>query len=138
MANTNVNIGDTFTYEMTATPDMGAHRFQDSSPPVFATPFLVGAVEAAAARLMEPDLGPGQMSVGGFIELRHTKPTPLGWKVRAVARLVEKEGRKYVFEVECFDELEQIGTARHVRFVIDEEPFLRAVEKKAARKEGRP
>ncbi len=138
MANGTVRVGDTFTYEMTTTTDMGAHRFQDSSPPVFATPFLVGAVEAAAARLMEPDLAPGQMSVGGFVELRHTKPTPLGWRVRAVARLVELEGRKYVFDVECFDELEQIGTARHVRFVIDEEPFLQAVEKKVSRKEGRP
>ncbi len=125
-------IGDTFTYTLRTTEEMSAARFQESSPPVFATPFLVGAVEAAAARLMEPCLEDGEMSVGGHVELSHTRPTPLGWTVRAEARLVERKDRKFVFEVACFDETERIGTARHTRFVIDAEPFLAMVEKKSA------
>ena len=130
-------VGDTFTYVMETTEDMSASRYQESSPPVFATPFLVGAVEAACARLMEPCLEPGEMSVGGFVELRHTRPTPLGWKIRTVARLVEQEDRKFVFDVECFDEVEKIGSARHVRFVIDAQSFMEAVEAKAAQRGDR-
>ncbi|GAB4253803.1 thioesterase family protein [Deferrisoma sp.] len=131
-----VRVGASFTYELKTTEDMGAHRFQESSPPVFATPFLVGAVEAAAARLMEPDLEDGEMSVGALVELRHTRPTPLGWTVRTTAHLEEKQGKKYVFRVECHDEAEPIGEARHVRYVIEAGPFLAAVREKASRKEG--
>ena len=131
-------VGDTFTYTLKTSEEMSAARFQESSPPVFATPFLVGAVEAAAARLMEPCLEEGEMSVGGHVELTHTRPTPLGWTVRAEARLVEQTGRKFVFEVACFDETERIGTARHTRFAIDAGPFLEMVaEKAAARGEDR-
>lgn len=135
-------LGDTFTYRLDTTDEMGAHRFQGSSPPVFATPFLVGAVEAAAARLMEPWLDPGEMTVGGQLEVRHSAPTPLGWQVRAVATLTAAQGKKFEFRVECFDELEKIGEARHTRFVVDSRGFLAAVAAKAAKRdaggEGQP
>jgi predicted thioesterase len=52
-----------------------------------------------------------------------------------VARLVEAKGKKFVFEVECFDELEKIGDARHTRFVIDAAAFLKQVK---AKEQGRP
>jgi predicted thioesterase len=123
-------LGETYTYTLLTTDEMSASRFQASSPPVFATPFLLGAVEASAARLMERWLEPGEMTVGGGVELRHTAATPLGWEVRAVARLVETKGKRFVFEVECFDEAEKIGDARHTRFVIDAAAFLKQVEAK--------
>ncbi|MDW7711562.1 MAG: thioesterase family protein [Deferrisomatales bacterium] len=127
-------IGDTFTYRLATTEDMSASRYQQSSPPVFATPHLVGAVEAAAARLMEGWLDPGEMSVGGRVELKHTAPTPLGWEVRTVATLLEAEGKRFSFRVECFDELEKIGEAAHTRYVVRAESFLRALEEKLRRR----
>lgn len=130
-------VGETFTYRLQTTPEMSASRFQDSSPPVFATPWLLGAVEASGARMMERWLEPGEMTVGGHAELRHTAPTPLGWEVRAEARLVEAEGRRFVFRVECFDEEEKIGEAVHTRYVVKAEPFLKAVEAKAGRRPPR-
>lgn len=131
-------LGETFTYALQTTEEMSASRFQASSPAVFATPFLVGAVEASAARLLEPWLEPGEMTVGGAVELKHTAATPLGWQVRAVARLVEHKGPRFVFEVECFDELEKVGQARHTRFVIDAAAFLGQVEAKALRRGEAP
>lgn len=126
-------LGDTFTYVLKTTEDMSASRFQESSPPVFATPFLVGAVEAAAARLMERWMDEGELSVGAGFELKHTAPTPLGWEVRTVAKLVEAKGRRFVFGVECFDEAEKIGEARHTRFLIEGKGFLDQVRAKASR-----
>lgn len=131
-------VGETFTFTLKTSEDMSASRYQASSPPVFATPHLLGAVEASAARLLEPWLDPGEMTVGGGVELRHTAATPLGWEVRAVARLSEAKGRKFVFEVECFDEEEKIGEARHTRFVIEGAPFLAQVDAKAARRSANP
>lgn len=131
-------LGETFTYRLRTTDEMGANRFQESSPAVFATPFLLGAVEASAARMMEAWLEPGEMTVGGGVELKHTAATPLGWEVRAVARLTEQKGKRFVFDVECFDELEKIGEARHTRFVIDGATFLGQVEAKALRRGETP
>lgn len=128
--------GETFTYALRTTEEMSASQYQESSPPVFATPHLVGAVEAACARLLEPWLDPGEMTVGGRVELEHTAPTPLGWEVRAVARLEEGTGKRFVFAVECFDDRERIGTARHTRFVVDASRFMQAVEAKAAERDG--
>jgi fluoroacetyl-CoA thioesterase len=130
-------VGESFTFVLPTDSTMSASRFQKSSPDVFATPFLVGAVEAAAARLMEKWLAPGEMSVGGGFELRHTAPTPLGWEVRTTAKLVEHKGKKFVFEVECFDELEKIGDARHTRFIVPGDAFAAQVREKTGRRAAR-
>lgn len=130
--------GETHTYRLATTDEMSASRYQESSPPVFATPWLVGAVEAAAARLMEPWLEPGELSVGGRVDLRHTAPTPLGWEVRAEATLARVDGKRWDFRVECFDEAEKIGEASHTRFVVEAGPFLEAVARKAAGRDRTP
>lgn len=127
-------LGETYTYVLPTDETMSASRFQGTSPDVFASPFLLGAVEASAARLMEKWLGPGEMSVGAGFELRHTAPTPLGWEVRTVATLVEQKGRKFVFSVECFDEVEKIGEARHTRFIVEDASFSQQVAAKRARR----
>jgi predicted thioesterase len=131
-------LGATFTFVLPTDSSMSASRFQKSSPDVFASPFLLGAVEAAAARLMEPWLGPGEMSVGAGFELRHTAPTPLGWEVRTVATLVEHKGKKFVFSVDCYDEVEKIGEALHTRFAVDAEAFQGQVAAKLARRAEAP
>jgi len=45
-------------------------------------------------------------------------------KVTATAQLVEVDGRRLVFDVEAYDELEKIGEGRHERFILDLERFL--------------
>lgn len=120
-------IGDSHTYTLRTLPAHSANHYRDSLPDVFGTPFLVMAVEEAAAALMESWLEPGELSAGAEVTLRHTAPTPIGMEVRTVAKLVETDGRKFVFEVECFDEVEQIGYARHTRFIIKERDFQSSV-----------
>ena len=126
-------IGDSHTYTMIATPATSANAHRESLPDVFGTPHLVMAVEEAAAALMEPWLEPGELSAGAQVDLRHTAPTPIGMEIRTVARLLESDGRKFVFSVNCFDEVEQIGQARHIRFVIDQRGFMDQVAKKVQR-----
>lgn len=111
-------IGDSHTYIFQTLPAHSANYSRDSLPDVFGTPFLVMAVEEAAAALMELWLEPGESSVGAQINIRHTSPTPIGMEVRTVATLAETDGRKFVFEVACFDEVEKIGYAQLTRFVI--------------------
>lgn len=111
-------IGDSHTYIFQTLPVHSANYFRDSLPDVFGTPFLVMAVEEAAAELMDLWLEPGESSVGSQVNIRHTSPTPIGMDVRTVATLSETDGRKFVFEVACFDDVEKIGYAQHIRYVI--------------------
>jgi predicted thioesterase len=92
--------------------------------PVFGTPALVGLMEGAAVQALEGRLPPGRTSVGGRIDVHHLAPTPMGMHVRARAELLEVEGRRLVFHVEAWDEVEQIGRATHERFIVDEERFV--------------
>jgi fluoroacetyl-CoA thioesterase len=100
--------------------------------PVFSTPALVGLMEGAAVEALKGRLDAGQTSVGGRIDVRHLAATPIGMRVRAVAELTEVDGRRLVFQIEAWDEEEQIGQAVHERFIIDEERFIARVESKGS------
>jgi len=101
--------------------------------PVFSTPALVGLMESAAAVALAGHLSPGQTTVGGHIDVRHLAATPVGMQVRAKAELTAVEGRKLVFKIQAWDELELIGDASHDRFVIDETSFMAKVATKNQR-----
>lgn len=97
---------------------------------VYATPAMVALMESAAVRALEGHLPPGQTTVGGQIDVRHTAATPVGMKVRAKAELVEVQGRKLTFRIQVWDEVEQVGEANHVRYIVVEDKFINRVSKK--------
>jgi len=60
-----------------------------------------------------------------MIEVKHLAPTPVGMKVRARAELLETDGRRFLFRVEAFDEVEKVAEGKHERYVIPSlEKFL--------------
>ena len=97
---------------------------------VYATPALVALMENAAVRALEGHLPPGHTSVGIQIDVRHLAATPVGMQVRASAELTEVQGRKLGFRIEAWDEVELVGEASHVRFVVNEEAFMTKVNAK--------
>jgi len=125
-----LTVGMKHEKELTTGPEHSARNFFPDLPDVFGTPYLVGLFERVSAELMAPHLGPGEQSVGAGMDLKHTAPTPLGMKVRAVTELVEVDKRKHVFRLEAFDEKEKIGEATHIRYIIDAAKFMQKVEAK--------
>lgn len=125
-----LTVGMKHEKEIMTGPEHSARNFFPDLPDVFGTPYLVGLFEGVSAELMAPHLGPGEQSVGAGMDLKHTAPTPLGMKVRAVTELIEVDKRKHVFKLEAFDEKEKIGEATHVRYIIDAAKFMQKVEAK--------
>lgn len=119
--------------EITVSENETAAAMGSGLVPVYASPALVALMENAAVHALENHLPPGQTTVGGQIDLRHLAATPVGMRVRAHAELVEVQGRKLTFRIQAWDEAEQIGEARHVRFLIEEETFMAEIEMKADR-----
>ena len=116
--------------EITVTETDTAAHLGSGLLPVYATPALVALMENAAVRTLEGHLPEGQTTVGGQIDVRHMAATPVGMKVRARAELLEVNGRRLTFNIQAWDEAEQIGEANHVRFLIDIEKFMAKVGEK--------
>ncbi|MCG2784591.1 MAG: thioesterase family protein [Anaerolineae bacterium] len=126
----NLTVGLRAEFELTVTDADTASRWGSGLVPVYSTPALVGAMEKTAVLALEKHLPIGQTTVGGRIEVRHLAPTPVGMKVRVAAELSEVEGRKLVFKIEAWDEVEKIGEAFHDRFVVDQFKFMEKVRAK--------
>jgi fluoroacetyl-CoA thioesterase len=93
-------------------------------PEVFATGFLVGFLEWACIKAINPHLDwPDEQSVGTHIDVSHEAATPPGLTVTASVELIAVEGRKLVFAVEAHDGVDLISRGRHERFVIDRVKF---------------
>lgn len=104
-------------------------------PEVFATGFLVGFLEWACIKLVNPHLDwPREQTVGTHIDVSHQAATPHGSTVTANVELIEIDGRRLVFKVEARDDVEVISIGTHQRFIIDREKF----EAKVANKKANP
>lgn len=119
--------------ELTVAVDesMTADRLGNPGMTVFATPALVRYFEGVAVQLLAPELGPGQSSVGSYLEVRHLAATPVGLTITFRATLTEIDGRRLVFRLEAADERERVGEGVHERFIVDADKFLNRAQAKA-------
>lgn len=102
-------------------------------PEVFATGFLVGFLEWACIKCVNPHLDwPREQTVGTHVDVSHEAATPPGLEVTASVELLAVEGRRLVFAVEAHDGVELISKGRHVRFVIDKQRFDAKIGQKKA------
>jgi fluoroacetyl-CoA thioesterase len=92
-------------------------------PPVFATAYMVGFVEATCIDALAGYLDEHERTVGTHIDMSHTAATPVGMQVTAEVELISVEGRELRFRIECRDEREVIGRGTHRRVVIDAARF---------------
>jgi len=109
-------------------------EFQEM-PEVFATGYLVGFLEWACIKAINPHLNwPQEQTVGSHIDVSHIAATPVGFDVTAKVRLIEVDGRKLMFEVEAHDGVDTISKGRHERFVIYKERFDSKMKEKATKR----
>jgi fluoroacetyl-CoA thioesterase len=100
---------------------------------VYSTPSMTLDVEQTCRQLLLPHHDAGEDSVGARVEIDHLGPTLLGQTVTIEARVVELALPRVTFEVEVKDELDTVGRARHIRFVVDTARQAERLAKKAAR-----
>ena len=100
-------------------------------PEVFATGFLVGFLEWACIKAINPYLDwPKEQTVGTHIDVSHVAATPPGLEITAAVELVEVSGRKLVFTVEAHDGVDLISKGRHQRVVVNKEKFDAKIREK--------
>jgi fluoroacetyl-CoA thioesterase len=103
-------------------------------PDVFATGFLVGFLEWACIKAINPHLDwPHEQTLGTHINVSHEAATPVGLEVRAKVKLIAVDGKKLTFEVEAHDGIDLISKGRHERFVISRQKFDERIKDKIAK-----
>jgi len=101
-------------------------------PQVFATGFMVGFLEWACIKAVNPHLDwPEEQTVGTHVNVSHLAATPPGLEVTAKVKLTQVDGRRLVFEVEANDGVDVISKGTHERFIINKAKFSEKVKEKA-------
>lgn len=92
---------------------------------VLATPTMVAWMENTSILLTEEYLNEGDTTVGICINTTHEKASAIGETIICTATLTAVEGRKLVFEIECFNKDNvRIGKAYHERFIVNSQKFM--------------
>jgi fluoroacetyl-CoA thioesterase len=107
--------------------------FMGEEARVYATPRLVGDIEMTCRGLIIEHADAGEDSVGVEVAIKHLAPTLPGSTVEITARVASVEGRKVTFEVTARDELENISSGMHARFVVDTAKTIERLKAKATK-----
>ncbi len=101
-------------------------------PEVFATGFLVGFLEWACIKAINPHLDwPQEQTLGTHINVSHEAATPVGLEVTATVELMAVESKKLIFNVEAHDGVDLITKGQHERFVINRQEFDERIKAKS-------
>jgi fluoroacetyl-CoA thioesterase len=120
----NLSVGLKYKEEKTVTINDTAKVFGSGAAEVFATPMMIGLMEADSMNAVKNFLPKGCSTVGTLVNVKHMSATRVGKKVWAEAELIEIDRRRLVFNVTAYDEDKKIGEGTHERFVIDDEKFM--------------
>ncbi len=116
------------TEQVVVTEELTAQKIGSGLLPVYATPMMIALMENTCAKCAQPFLNKDEGTVGISVEIKHTRATPVGQTVVCHCRLVQIDRRRLVFEVKCEDDLGEIGSGKHERFVIDNQKFMQKIE----------
>ncbi len=124
-----LEVGLVNTVQEIVTGEMSAVAYGNVGVDVFATPAMIGLIERTAHFCIP--LEDGQATVGTKVNVEHLAATPIGMTVTATAEIIEVEGRRILFKIEAHDEVDQIASGTHERFIVNSmEKFLARVAAK--------
>jgi fluoroacetyl-CoA thioesterase len=122
---TNLAIGMAAAVSIVVTPDMTVGYFVPGMPQVYATPMMILHMEMAAGVAVAAALPLGYVSVGMSVDIRHLAATPIGGRVRALARVKSVDAKSVLFEIEAWNDLRKIGAGTHRRGIVNVPEFER-------------
>ena len=91
---------------------------------VFSTPSLIAFMENTAFQCVQSVLDEGDTTVGISVNMKHLKANLVGDTVECDATLTKIDGKKLFFDITATSKGDVVGTAEHIRFIVNEEKFL--------------
>lgn len=106
-----------FEVEANHTAAVFSHSPEERYANVLGTPFLIAQIERVCAKLIEPLLEQGQVSVGAHIDVRHLASTAVGTQYTVTAELTQQRWGVFTFTVEAKDSVGIIGKGQIIRAI---------------------
>ena len=99
---------------------------------VLSTPSMISEMEETCRLLLKEYYLKDKEwdSVGTIVNIKHLAATPVGCRIKLNAIVDSVEGRKVMFNVNVYDDLEKIGEGKHERFIINIPRFKSKFEDK--------
>jgi fluoroacetyl-CoA thioesterase len=107
-------------------------------PPVYATPNMIGMMEAAAYNALEPFCEGDEVSVGTAINIVHRAAAVEGQTIKTQAVLDSFDGRFYTFKVSASNGHEVIGYGTVARAIVSKAKFEEKQRRKAEQLGAQP
>ena len=129
-----MEIGDKyeFSYEVTG-EDLAkeiSEGVNDNFPPVLATSRMIALMELAAARMINPRLSDGELSVGVGVNITHMAATANGENVSIIAVFKGMLGKLYKFDVALHDSAGIAGQGTHTRAIVNSKKIIQAAKER--------
>ena len=105
------------------TPENTAKALGGGEPPVLATPAVAALIEKTCWQSIAAELELDQSTVGTALTLAHTAPTPVGMVVQCDCTLTAVEDRRLRFTARVYDDVTEVASATHERYIVDKERF---------------
>lgn len=122
-----MEIGNKYIAKKTVTNNDTAINHGSGGLEVFATPAMIALMETAAFQLLK-ESSKKHDSVGIEINVKHIKACRIGANVEAEAEIINIDGKKIFFHIIAKDEKGDIGSAEHIRYIIDPIKFMEKVD----------
>jgi fluoroacetyl-CoA thioesterase len=120
-----IKIGMSAERILVVPPERTVGHFVRGMPMVYATPMMILEMEMTSGDAINSHLEPGWVTLGTEVDIRHLAATPVGARVRTIARVIAVERRVIRFEVEAFNDQRRIGEGRHARGLVNVEAFMK-------------
>ena len=98
--------------------------------PVLATPAVAALIEKACWQSVASELELDQGTVGTALTVAHTAPTPVGMIVQCDCELTAVEDRRLRFTARVYDDVTQIASATHERYIVVNDRVTRKANSK--------
>lgn len=105
-------------WEVRVEPRHSTRNYGKPDIDVLASPALIGLIEEAAIRILDPRLPDGLTSVGTHVDFWHLKSTPVGAVIVINTAIRDVEKRFVHFTIEVTLDGTQIARCDHTRAVI--------------------
>jgi predicted thioesterase len=113
--------------------DSRVTQFMGEGLGTYATPMMLRDIERTCRLVAAEHLDDGEDTVGAQVTLDHLGPTLKGMWVDVAVEMTEIDGRRLSFEASVRDAVQEVGKARHVRFVVDKTRQKERLAAKAAK-----
>lgn len=105
---------------------------------LLATPVLSALMIEASVSVVDPLLPDDYITIGKYLSIEHSEPTVKGMTVTVKSSISEIDNNRIIFTIKAYDELGEIGSGIHERYIVNNNLLRQKVKKRTERLASQP